>query len=121
MMPQVTAAALASENKVLAHPASVDSITTSGNKEDYVSMGMAAAIKLKKVIANATFVLAIEACAAAQAIDFLAPLKTSVPLQQAHAAIRKVSPKIEHDRVFATDFAKLGGTDSGKRDCGVNR
>ena len=54
MMPQVTAAALASENKVLAHPASVDSITTSGNKEDYVSMGMAAAIKLKKVIANAT-------------------------------------------------------------------
>jgi len=107
MMPQVTAAALASENKVLAHPASVDSITTSGNKEDYVSMGMGAAIKLKKVVANATFVLAIEACAAAQAIDFLAPLKTSVPLQQAHAAIRKVSPKIEQDRVFATDFAKL--------------
>jgi histidine ammonia-lyase len=70
-------------------------------------MGMAAAIKLKKVIANATFVLAIEACAAAQAIDFLAPLKTSLPLQQAHAAIRKVSARIENDRVFATDFAKL--------------
>jgi histidine ammonia-lyase len=107
MMPQVTAAALASENKVLAHPASVDSITTSGNKEDYVSMGMAAAIKLKRVIANATNVLAIEACAAAQALDFLAPLKSSLPLQKAHAAIRKVSPKIEHDRVFAEDFAKL--------------
>jgi len=107
MMPQVTAAALASENKGLAHPASVDSITTSGNKEDYVSMGMAAAIKLKRVIANTTNVLAIEACAAAQALDFLAPLKTSQPLQQAHAAIRKVSPKIEHDRVFADDFAKL--------------
>ncbi|HKE30325.1 MAG TPA: histidine ammonia-lyase, partial [Candidatus Angelobacter sp.] len=71
MLPQVTAAALASENKVLAHPASVDSITTSGNKEDYVSMGMAAAIKLKKVVANTSFVLAIEACAAAQALDFL--------------------------------------------------
>jgi histidine ammonia-lyase len=107
MMPQVTAAALASENKVLAHPASVDSITTSGNKEDYVSMGMTAAVKLKRVIANTTNVVAIEACAAAQALDFLAPLKTSQPLQNAHAAIRKVSPKIEHDRVFADDFAKL--------------
>jgi histidine ammonia-lyase len=107
MMPQVTAAALASENKVLAHPASVDSITTSGNKEDYVSMGMAAAIKLKKVVANTTHVLAIEACAAAQAIDFLAPLKTSPLLQRAHAAIRKVSPKIEQDRIFASDFARI--------------
>jgi len=107
MMPQVTAAALASENKGLAHPASVDSITTSGNKEDYVSMGMAAAIKLKRVIANTTNVLAIEACAAAQALDFLSPLKSSQPLQKAHAAIRGVSPKIEQDRVFAEDFVKL--------------
>src|SRR5258707_8989269 len=107
MMPQVTAAALASENKGLAHPASVDSITTSGNKEDYVYMGMAAAIKLKRVIANTTNVLAIEACAAAQALDFLSPLKSSQPLQKAHAAIRGVSPKIEQDRVFAEDFVKL--------------
>jgi histidine ammonia-lyase len=107
MMPQVTAAALASENKVLAHPASVDSITTSGNKEDYVSMGMNAAIKLKKVVANVTNVLAIEACAAAQALDLLAPLKTSAALERAHAAIRKVSPKVEQDRVFATDFIKV--------------
>src|SRR5258708_1585595 len=107
MMPQVTAAALASENKVLAHPASVDSITTSGNKEDYVSMGMGAAIKLKKIVANTTHVLAIEACAAAQAVDFLAPLKTSKPLQQAHAAIRKVSAKVEQDRSLAADFARV--------------
>lgn len=107
MMPQITAAALASENKVLAHPASVDSITTSGNKEDYVSMGMAAAIKLKKVVANSTHVLAIEACTAAQALDFLAPLKTSPLLQQAYAAIRRVSPKVEHDRVLAGDFARV--------------
>jgi histidine ammonia-lyase len=107
MMPQVTAAALASENKGLSHPASVDSITTSGNKEDYVSMGMAAAIKLKRVVTNTTNVLAIEACAAAQALDFLAPLKSSPPLQKAHTAIRTVSPRIEHDRVFAQDFAKL--------------
>jgi histidine ammonia-lyase len=70
-------------------------------------MGMIAAIKLKKVVANTTNVLAIEACAAAQALDFLAPLKSSAPLQRAHAAIRKVSPKIEHDRVFADDFVKL--------------
>ncbi|HET7871753.1 MAG TPA: histidine ammonia-lyase [Terriglobales bacterium] len=107
MMPQVTAAALASENKVLAHPASVDSITTSGNKEDYVSMGMAAALKLKRVIANTTNVLAIEACAAAQALDFLAPLKTSKPLERAHAAVRKVSPAIDHDRVLARDIAAI--------------
>lgn len=107
MMPQVTAAALASENKGLAHPASVDSITTSGNKEDYVSMGMAAAIKLRRVIANTTNVLAIEACAAAQALDFLAPLQSSEPIRRAHAAIRKVSPKIEQDRVFAEDFVCL--------------
>jgi histidine ammonia-lyase len=107
MLPQVTAAALASENKVLAHPASADSITTSGNKEDYVSMGMTAAIKLKKVVANTVHILAIEACAAAQAIDFLAPLKTSPILEKAHAAIRKVSPKVEQDRVFAADFVKV--------------
>jgi len=107
MMPQVTAAALVSENKVLAHPASVDSITTSGNKEDYVSMGMTAAIKLKKVIENARNVLAIEAMAAAQAIDFLAPLKTSKSLQQAHAAIRAVCPTMDKDRVMYQDFVRI--------------
>ena len=92
MMAQVTAAALASENKVWAHPASVDSITTSGNKEDYVSMGMTAANKLKRVVANTCYVLAIEALAAAQGLDFRAPLKTSKRLQSAHSAIRSVSP-----------------------------
>ena len=107
MMPQVTAAALASENKVLAHPASVDSITTSGNKEDYVSMGMAAAIKLNKVVANTTNVLAIEACAAAQALDFLAPLETSTPLRQAYSAIRRVCGKVEQDRALSADFARV--------------
>jgi histidine ammonia-lyase len=107
MMPQVTAAALASENKVLAHPASVDSITTSGNKEDYVSMGMTAANKLKRIVENTRNVLAIEAMAAAQAIDFLAPLKTSKPLQQAHAAIRAVCPTMERDRVMYQDFARI--------------
>jgi histidine ammonia-lyase len=69
---------------------------------------MAAAIKLKKVLANTAHVLAIEACAAAQALDFLAPLKTSKPLQQAHARIREISPRVEQDRVLAGDFAKVG-------------
>ena len=107
MMAQVTAAALVSENKVLAHPASVDSITTSGNKEDYVSMGMTAAIKLKHIVENTRNVLAIEAMAVAQAIDFLAPLKASKRGQAAHAAIRSVCPTMEKDRVMYKDFARL--------------
>jgi histidine ammonia-lyase len=107
MMPQVTAAALVGENKVLAHPASVDSITTSGNKEDYVSMGMTAANKLRKVVENTRNTLAIEAMAAAQAIDLLAPLKTSRPLQQAHAAIRSVCATMEKDRAMYQDFARI--------------
>jgi histidine ammonia-lyase len=109
MMPQVTAAALVSENKVLAHPASVDSITTSGNKEDYVSMGMTAANKLKRVVENARNTLAIEAMAAAQAIDFLAPLKPSKPLQRAHAAIRSVCEIMQKDRVMYPDFERISG------------
>jgi histidine ammonia-lyase len=107
MMPQVTAAALVSENKVLSHPASVDSITTSGNKEDYVSMGMTAANKLKRVVENTRNVLAIEAMAVAQAIDFLAPLKTSKRGQAAHAAIRSVCPTVDKDRVMYKDFARI--------------
>jgi histidine ammonia-lyase len=107
MMPQVTAAALVSENKVLAHPASVDSITTSGNKEDFVSMGMTAANKLKRVVENTRNTLAIEAMAAAQALDFLAPLKTSKPLQQAHASIREVCATMEKDRAMYRDFARI--------------
>jgi len=107
MMPQVTAAALASENKVLAHPASVDSITTSGNKEDYVSMGMTASLKLKRIVENTRNVIAIEAMAAAQALDFLAPLKTSKRGQAAHAAIRAVCPTMERDRVMYQDFVRI--------------
>jgi histidine ammonia-lyase len=107
MMPQVTAAALASENKVLAHPASVDSITTSGNKEDYVSMGMTASLKLKRIVENTRNVMAIEAMAAAQALDFLAPLKTSKRGQAAHATIRAVSPTMDRDRVMYQDFVRI--------------
>jgi histidine ammonia-lyase len=107
MMPQVTAAALVSENKVLGHPASVDSITTSGNKEDFVSMGMTAALKLKRVIQNVRYVLAIEALAAAQAVDLLAPLKPGKRAQQAIKEIRVVSPMVNRDRSLASDIAKV--------------
>jgi histidine ammonia-lyase len=107
MMPQVTAAALVSENKVLAHPASVDSITTSGNKEDYVSMGMTAALKLRRVVENTRSVLAIEAMAAAQALDFVAPLKTGRRGQKACEAIRSVCPTMDKDRVMYHDFARI--------------
>ena len=107
MMPQVTAAALVSENKVLSHPASVDSITTSGNKEDFVSMGMTAANKLLQIVTNTRNVLAIEALAAAQALDFRAPLEASKRAQVAMAAVRSVSPPITEDRIFAPDFARV--------------
>ena len=107
MMPQVTAAALVSENKVLAHPASVDSITTSGNKEDYVSMGMTASLKLKRIVENTRNAMAIEAMAAAQALDFLAPLKPSKHGQAAHAAIRSVCATMDKDRVMYQDFARI--------------
>ena len=107
MMPQVTAAALVSENKVLAHPASVDSITTSGNKEDYVSMGMTAALKLRRVVENTRTVLAIEAMSAAQALDFRTPLKTGKRGQRAHAMIRSVSETMKADRAMYRDFVRI--------------
>ena len=107
MMPQVTAAALVSENKVLAHPASVDSITTSGNKEDYVSMGMTAALKLQRIVQNTRNVLAIEAIAAAQALDFVAPLRTGKRGQKAYEAVRSVCAAMEHDRVMYPDFERV--------------
>jgi histidine ammonia-lyase len=107
MMPQVTAAALASENKVLAHPASVDSITTSGNKEDFVSMGMTASLKLKRIVQNTRNVMAIEAMAAAQALDCMAPLKTGRRGQSAHAAIRSVCATMDKDRIMYRDFERI--------------
>ena len=109
MMVQVTAASLVAENRVLAHPASVGSITTSGNKEDFVSMGMTSALKFQRIVRNTRAVLAIEALTAARAIDLLAPLKTSPKLEEARAEIRRVSPPIDADRVFHRDIAALDG------------
>ena len=107
MMAQVSAAALVAENRVLAHPASTGSITTSGNKEDFVSMGMTAALKFQRVVRNARAVLAIEALTAARALDLLAPLRTSPLLEEARARIRTVSPPLTGDRALHHDIAAL--------------
>ena len=105
MMAQVTAAALASENKVLAHPASVDSIPTSADKEDHVSMGMWAALKCRQVVANVRQILAIELLAAAQGIDLLRPLGSSAGLEAVHHWVRESVAAWEEDREMAPDLA----------------
>jgi len=107
MMAQVTAAALASENKILAHPASVDSVPTSGNKEDYVSMGMTAALKLRPILANVAMILAIEFLVASQALDLLAPLRTGRLAEKARQMVRRVSAQITADRRLDRDIARL--------------
>jgi histidine ammonia-lyase len=101
MMVQVTAAALVAENRVLANPASPGSITTSGNKEDFVSMGVTSALKLQRVVKNTRTVLALEALTAARALDLLAPLKSSPLVEQARARLRGVCPAWEGDQVFS--------------------
>jgi histidine ammonia-lyase len=108
MIAQVTAAALASENKTLAAPHSVDSIPTSGNQEDYVSMGMSAARRLRPMLDNLHNILAIELLAACQGIDLLSPLRTGTLAQKAHASVRAVAKKVEEDRSFAKDIAAVG-------------
>lgn len=107
MMAQVTAAALTSECKVLAHPASVDSIPTGAGKEDVVPMAMAAAYKLRRVIRNVRRVLAIELMCAAQGIDFRAPLKPGRGVARAHAGVRKHVDRLGEDRVLSTDIESL--------------
>jgi histidine ammonia-lyase len=104
MIAQVTAAALASENKALATPHSVDSISTSGNQEDYVSMGMSGARRLEKMLRNLQHILSIELLCAAQGIDLLAPLETGTLAKQAYAAIRAKSAKVIQDRPLAPDI-----------------
>jgi histidine ammonia-lyase len=107
MILHVTAAALVSENKTLAHPASVDSLPTSANQEDHVSMATFAARKAGDIARNAAHVIAIELLAAAQGVDFHAPLTTSSVLQHAHAKIRAVSPHLDQDRALAADIARV--------------
>jgi len=105
MVAQITAAALASENKALAHPSSIDSIPTSANQEDHVSMATYAARRLTPMAANAATIIAIELLAAAQGLEFHRPLRSSAPLEAAHRLLRRRVPALSRDRYFAPDIA----------------
>jgi histidine ammonia-lyase len=109
MIAQVTAAALASENKSLAHPASVDSLPTSANQEDHVSMATFAARRLADMADNTAGIVAIELLAAAQGVEFHEPLRTSTPLTAAKALIRAIVPPYTEDRFFAPDIEAAKG------------
>jgi histidine ammonia-lyase len=107
MIPQYVAAALVSENKVLAHPASVDSIPTSAGQEDHVSMGNAAGLKAWQVIRNAEWALAIELLAGAQGVEFLAPLEPGRGVTAAHRFVRSLSPRLTEDRSLGGEIDTL--------------
>ena len=117
MMAQVTAAALASENKSLAHPASVDSIPTSANQEDHVSMATFAARRLHAMIDNVEHIVAIELLAAAQGVEFHRPVKSSPALEKAIATVRSVSPAYGVDRSLSADIEKVGAIISSGEFC----
>jgi histidine ammonia-lyase len=104
MIPQYGAASLVSENKALCHPASVDSIPTSAGQEDHVSMGNASGLKAWQVVANSERALAIELLAAAQAIEFLAPLEPGRGARAAHDLVRTLSPRLRDDRPLGPDI-----------------
>jgi histidine ammonia-lyase len=107
MIPQYVAAALVSENKALAHPASVDSIPTSAGQEDHVSMGNAAGLKASQVLANAEHTLAIELLAGAQAVEFLAPLEPGRGVAAARAFVRTLSERLLDDRPLSGDIERV--------------
>jgi len=107
MIAQYTAAALVSENKVLCHPASVDSIPTSANKEDHVSMGTIAARQCREVLTNTEEVIAIELLCAAQALDLFTNLKPGEGTLEAYRVIRRVIPHLDTDRILAADIAAM--------------
>ena len=107
MIAHVAAAALLNEAKVLSHPSSVDSVPTSGGKEDHVSMGMTGALKLRQVVANAEYVLAIEMISAAQGLDYRLPLKPAHQVARAAAKVRELIPALHEDRVLAGDMEEM--------------
>jgi histidine ammonia-lyase len=107
MIVQVAAAALVSENKILSHPASVDSIPTSADKEDHVSMGTIAARKFQQIVRNAENILAMELLSASQALGLLRPLKSSPAIERVMTVIREKIPFAESDRVFSKDIENM--------------
>jgi histidine ammonia-lyase len=107
MIAQICAVSLLNEAKVLAHPASIDNVPTSGAKEDHVSMGMTAAVKLRNIVSNAEYVIAIELLAAAEGLEYRAPLRSSEPIERAHDLIRAVVPRLTEDRPLAYDIQRI--------------
>jgi histidine ammonia-lyase len=107
MLVQYVAAALVNESKVLAHPASIDSIPTSAGMEDFVSMGVTSAHKVRRILEMTQQVLAIEILCAAQLLDFRLPLKPGLGVQFAHTLVRSSVTKLEEDRVLAPDIEKI--------------
>lgn len=107
MILHVAAVALLNEAKVLAHPASVDNLPTSGGKEDHVSMGMTAALKLRTIVENAEHVLAIELLSAAEGIEFRRPLKAGAGVEQAYEGVRSISEAVDADRSMSADIARV--------------
>lgn len=107
MIAQICAVALLNEAKVLAHPASVDNVPTDGAKEDHVSMGMTAAVKLRNIVFNAEQVLAIELLSAAEGLEYRTPLRSSEPIERAHERIRSFVPRLIEDRPLSYDIQRI--------------
>jgi histidine ammonia-lyase len=107
MIPHVAAAALVNEARVLAHPAGSDNITTSGSKEDHVSMGMTSALKLRAIVDLAENLFAIELLAGAEAIEYRRPLKAGQGVEQAYALVRQIAPPLTEDRPMSNDIAQV--------------
>ena len=107
MVLHVATVALLNEAKVLAHPASIDNLPTSGGKEDHVSMGMTSALKLRTIVENAEHLFAIELLTAAEGLEFRRPLKGGVGVEQAYERVRKISPAVEADRSMSPDIARV--------------
>jgi histidine ammonia-lyase len=107
MIAHVTAVALLNEMKILAHPATTDNLPTSGNKEDHVSMGMTAALKFRSIVTNAEQVLAVELLAAAEGLEYRAPLKPGLGVRRAYELVRAHAPRLTHDRALSSDIERL--------------
>ena len=107
MILHVSAVSLLSEAKVLAHPASVDNLPTSGGKEDHVSMGMTAALKLRAIVENAERQFAIELLTAAEALEFRRPLRSGAGVERAYELVRSLSPAVQYDRSLSSDIERV--------------
>jgi histidine ammonia-lyase len=110
MMLQIVAASLLNEAKVLAHPASIDNVPTDGGKEDHVSMGMTGAVKLRSIVELAEMIIAIELIAAAEGLEYRAPLQPGRGVRQAYEMVRKHVPRLTTDRAMSREIQSLAQT-----------